>query len=156
MSLYLKIPWNFYLPVFEHFSVYLGGTKTEGVSYDVVGEVCILGWGRRIVWETIEGCVPLVKRYPEKQQKYLINSGYFRVSFHQWYTPLNGLLNDSMDQTEYVDLSNSIIANSICLGSTQIGQELVQIEQIKISGYLKVQTHPKGYRLVLDWYQSST
>ena len=57
-----------------------------------------------------------------------------------------------MDQTESADLSYNIIANSLCLGSTQIGQELVQIEQIKISGYLKVQTHQKGYRLVLDWY----
>ena len=96
-----------------------------------------------------------MKRYPEKQQKYFKNSGYFRVSFHQRYTPLNGLLNnDSMDRTKYADLSYSynVIANSLCLGSTQIGQELVQIEQIKTSGYLKVQTHPKGYRLVLDWY----
>ena len=95
-----------------------------------------------------------MKRYPEKQQKYFKNSGYFRVSFHQRYTPLNGLLNDSMDRTEYADLSYNVIANSLSLRSTQIGQELVQIEQIKISGYLQVQTHPKGYRLVLDWYSS--
>ena len=44
------------------FLVDLNETKAEEVSYDVVVEVCILGWGRRMVWETIEGSVPLGSR----------------------------------------------------------------------------------------------
>ena len=44
------------------FLVDLNETKAEKVSYDVVVEVCILGWGRRMVWETIEGSVPLGSR----------------------------------------------------------------------------------------------
>ena len=38
-------------------------TKPEGLSQNVVEAVCVLGWGRRIVWETVNGSVPSAKRY---------------------------------------------------------------------------------------------
>ena len=36
------------------FFIDLNETKPEGLSQNVVEAVCVLGWGRRIVWETAE------------------------------------------------------------------------------------------------------
>jgi hypothetical protein len=37
-------------------------TKPEGLSQNVVEAVWVLGWGRRIVWEAVNGSVPSAKR----------------------------------------------------------------------------------------------
>ena len=51
---------NFLVLVPRAHSVDLDGAKQEEVSYNVVEEACILGLGRRIVWKTIDGVVPLM------------------------------------------------------------------------------------------------
>ncbi len=47
------------MAILSEFLVDLDEAKAEGVSHGGVVEVCILGWGRRMVWETIEGSVQL-------------------------------------------------------------------------------------------------
>jgi hypothetical protein len=43
------------------FFIDLDETKPEGLSQNVVEAVCALGWGHRIVWETVNGSVPWPK-----------------------------------------------------------------------------------------------
>ena len=51
----VEMRWNFGMAVLSGFLVDLDEAKADEVSHGGVVEVCILGWGRRMVWETIEG-----------------------------------------------------------------------------------------------------
>ena len=50
----MAVPSDFFIDFDE--------TKPEGLSQNVVEAVCVLGWGRRIVWEAVNGSVPSAKR----------------------------------------------------------------------------------------------
>ena len=131
-------------------------TKPEGLSQNVVEAVCVLGWGRRIVWETVNGSVPSAKRWVE----FFWRSKKIQLIFlpleARRAAAIDGLLNDATAPTKYANLDYTVIADSPLLGFIQIDEEVARNGHTKNSTYLTGQTRFQRDRLVLDWYYFKT